>query len=86
MSNWIVGFGSEDHEYVINGVKYIVGSKFQKSNFKEPAENTLLSSRIEKYLTNDFADLTANISTNKISNEYVCSAAGKEDSCSRRKN
>ena len=79
MSHWIIGFGSEDHESVINGVKYIVGSKFQKANLKEPAENTLLSSRIEKYLTNDFADLTANISTNRISNEYVCSAAGKED-------
>ena len=79
MGNWIVGFGSRDHEYVINGVKYIVGSKFQKVNLKEPAENILLSSRIEKYITNDFADLTADISTNKISNEYVCSAAGKED-------
>jgi len=79
MSKWIVGFGSSPQEYVINGVKYVVESKFQKVNHKEPKENILLNDCVENYLLNDFADLTEESPMDKMVAEYVCSATGEED-------
>ena len=43
MDKFIVGFGSTPREYVINGVRYLVESRFQKPNYKEPQENTMLN-------------------------------------------
>lgn len=43
MDKFIVGFGSAPHEYVINGVRYLVESRFQKPNYKESKENTMLN-------------------------------------------
>ena len=57
MDKFIVGFGSAPHEYVINGVRYVVESRFQKPDYKKPKENTLLNNRIGNYLTSDFSDL-----------------------------
>ena len=42
MNKFIVGFGAAPQEYVINGVRYVVESRFQKPNYKEPKENTIL--------------------------------------------
>ena len=56
MDKFIVGFGSTPREYVINGVRYVVESRFQKPDYKKPRENTLLNNRIGNYLTSDFAD------------------------------
>lgn len=79
MNKFIVGFGAAPQEYVINGVRYLVESRFQKPNYKEPKENTMLNNRIGNYLTSDFADLPSASTGNIISTEYDCTAAGKED-------
>ena len=79
MDKFIVGFGAAPQEYVINGVRYLVESKFQNPNYKEPKENTMLNNRIGNYLTSDFADLPSVGSSNIISTEYDCTAVGKEE-------
>lgn len=79
MNKFIVGFGTAQQEYVINGVRYVVESKFQKSDYKKPNKNILLNNRIGNYLTSDFADLPSVGTSNIISTEYDCTAAGKED-------
>ena len=76
---FIVGFGSTPREYVINGVRYVVESRFQKPDYKKPRENTLLNNRIGNYLTSDFADLPSVDTDNIIDTEYDCTAAGKEE-------
>ena len=78
MNKFIVGFGSAPHEYVINGVRYLVESRFQKPNYKESKENTMLNNCIGSYLTSDFADLPSVDADNIIDTEYDCTAAGKE--------
>ena len=79
MNKFIVGFGAAPQEYVINSVRYVVESGFQKPNYKEPKENTMLNNRIGSYLTSDFADLPSVATSNIISTEYDCTAAGMED-------
>lgn len=74
---WIVGIGGLKREYVINGVRYIVSSRFA-----DPKKNhETMKERVEKYVKSDFADLTANGSSDIIKGEYVCSSAstGKEE-------
>ena len=79
MNKFIVGLGVAPQEYVINGVRYVVESKFQNHDYKKPNKNILLNNRIENYLTSDFADLPSVGTNNIISTEYDCAAAGKED-------
>lgn len=79
MNKFIVGFGATPQEYVINGVRYVVESRFQKSDYKKPNKNILLNNRIGSYLTSDFADLPSVGTSNIINTEYDCTAAGKED-------
>ena len=79
MNKFIVGFGTAPQEYVINGVRYVVESKFQKLNYKKPEENTMLNNRIGSYLTSDFADLPSVDADNIIDTENDCTAAGKEE-------
>lgn len=79
MNKFIVGFGAAPQEYVINGVRYVVESRFQKPDYKKPNKNILLNNRIENYITSDFADLPSVGTSNIISTEYDCTAAGKED-------
>lgn len=79
MDKFIVGFGSTPREYVINGVRYVVESRFQKPDYKKPKKNILLNNRIGSYLTSDFADLPYVGTSNIISTEYDCTAAGKEE-------
>ena len=79
MSKFIVPIGFEPDEYVINGVKYIVSSQYQKPNFRDTKQNTVVNGCIGKYLTSDFADLTISDSLDKMVAEYDCSAAGEED-------
>ena len=79
MNKFIVGFGTAPQEYVINGVRYVVESRFQKSDYKKPNKNILLNNRIGSYLTSDFADLPSVGTSNIINTEYDCTAAGRED-------
>ena len=79
MKRFIVGFGSNINEYVINGVRYTVESRYQPVDFKNADKNTKLDNRIKKYIASDFADLPPMKAADKIKIEYVCSAVGKED-------
>ena len=82
-NNWIIGFGANEREYEIGDVTYIVTSHFAKP---ADAEKQTISDRMKNFVGGDFADLTADIDANTIDGEYVCSAAGKEDTCSRKQN
>ena len=79
MNKFIVPLGNQPDEYVINGVRYVVSSKYQKPDFKDLKQNTVLNDCVENYLTSDFADLTVENASSKMIAEYVCSAVGKED-------
>ena len=79
MNKFIVPLGNQPDVYVINGVRYVVSSKYQKPDFKDLKQNTVLNDCVENYLTSDFADLTIENSSSKMMAEYVCSAVGKED-------
>ena len=73
---FIVGIGQGEHEYTVNGVKYIVNSEFKKvdlNNFKDT-----LAEVIGKYIQNDLAQCTNEENGGIMSTECV-STAGKED-------
>ena len=81
--NWIVGLGSNEHAYKIGDVTYIVASHFVRPD----GENRqTITDKMKHYICGDFADLTAAPDSDTIDGEYGCSAAGKEDPCSRKQN
>ncbi len=61
------------NEYVINGVRYIVSTRFSKT------ENKTMKEKLSEFIGSDFAQLTTTEDKNTIQAEYVCSTAGKED-------
>ena len=61
------------NEYVINGVCYIVSTRFSET------ENKTLKEKLSEFIGSDFAQLTTTEDENTIQAEYVCSTAGKED-------
>lgn len=75
---WIVGIGMEERSYTVNGVKYVVSSRFAPTNITEKCEPTL-SDRLHSYIGSGFAKLTIMGQTDIIDDEYACSAAGEED-------
>lgn len=77
-NRWIVGVGMEDRSYTVNGVKYVVSSRFAPSRIKEKCEPTL-SDRLHSYIGSCFAKLTIPRQPDTIAGEYACSAAGEED-------
>ena len=79
MDNFIVGFGQTVNEYKINGVRYIVESRFEPIDFRHLSQNTRIDQRLEHYITGDFADFPIAPEPAKMDSGYVCSAAGKED-------
>ena len=79
MNRFIVSFGSEEREYTINGVRYIVESRYEPINFRNIGQTTKLGSCLKSYITGDFADLPSLSADGKIDAEYVCTAAGKEE-------
>ncbi len=78
VEHWIVGIGPEEHSYTINGVKFVVSSRYAPTKIKEKLEPTL-SNRIASFIGSGFANLTIPEQTNMISEEYACSAAGEEE-------
>lgn len=75
-SKMICSLYQGEQEYVVNGVKYIVGSYFQKSeNDFKPS----IADRFTKIITNGFVPLTTESPPDIVAEEYVCSTAGKED-------
>ena len=47
MDNFIVGFGQTVNEYKINGVRYIVESRFEPIDFRHLSQNTRIDQRLE---------------------------------------
>lgn len=78
MNGFIVGFGPETNEYVVNGVRYIAESRFEPVAFNHMEENCRLDQRLKKYLTASLTDLPLPDEGDMMEAEYVCSAAGKE--------
>ncbi|HZJ77995.1 MAG TPA: hypothetical protein VFD52_04255 [Clostridia bacterium] len=74
ITGWICGLSQGEQKYKINGVTYTVASRFESPQ----SENTI-KSRFSRTITNDFIDLTDDLKIYKMADEYVCSAAGKED-------
>ena len=69
---------SEDEkEYIINGIKYFVSSRYLTDKKSDTFEN-----KIEKYIGSDFTHLSTATNNDRINNEYICLAAGKEVKCS----
>ncbi|MCD7873177.1 MAG: hypothetical protein LUG21_07790 [Clostridiales bacterium] len=79
MKRQIVNFGVGKSEYMINGVRYIVSNRFERIDIKNYNRNAHLKNRLGKYLTGDFAELPINNNDDKMTDEYDCSAVGKED-------
>ena len=65
------------NEYVVNGVRYIVSTRFSKT------ESKTMKEKLSEFIGSDFAHLTTDEDKNTIQAEYVCSTAGKEDKCSQ---
>ena len=61
----------DTNEYVINGVRYIVSTRFSKT------ENKTIKEKLSEFIGSDFAHLTTTQDTNTINTEYVNSTAGE---------
>ena len=59
------------NEYVINGVRYIVSTRFSKT------ENKTMKEKISAFIGSDFAHLTIADDINILNTEYVNSTAGE---------
>ena len=70
-------FSEDEKEYIINGIKYFVSSRYLTDKKSDTFEN-----KIEKYLGSDFTHLSPATNNDRISNEYICLTAGKEVKCS----
>ena len=75
--SFIMGLYADDREYVINGVKYVVSSRFKKFDLKKCGPN--LREKMENVIVSDFAPLTIEGLKDTMADEYTCSAVGKED-------
>lgn len=62
---------TDDSIYVINGVRYIVSTRFSK------AENKTMKEKISHFIGSDFAHLTTADDINTLNKEYVNSTAGE---------
>lgn len=80
MNKFIVGLVDQDHEYEINGVKYIVSSSFQTAKIKE---HQGIVERFGKALKEQFAHLNRKCGFDIMAVDKACSTAGKEEKCSR---
>lgn len=61
----------DTNEFVINGVRYIVSTRFSKT------ENKTMKEKLSEFIGGDFAHLTTTEDKNTINKEYVNSTAGE---------
>ena len=71
---WICGLAQGKSQYKINNVSFIVKSRFEPFD-----SDTTINDRFGRTITSDFIPLTEISGPCKMAEEYVCSAAGKED-------
>ena len=65
-----------EQEYMVNGVRYIVGSSFQSS--KVPTSTTI-HDRFKRIVSGSSVPLSVESTDDTMAAEYVCSTAGKEE-------
>lgn len=65
------------NEYLINGVRYTVESRFVPYDIKR--KQTTFHGKIKRIITSDFIPLTANTDEDILETNNVCLTAGKED-------
>ena len=75
---FIVGIGHDEHEYIINSVRYTVASRYVPVDYRRDDQQTL-SHCLRHYIGSDFADLSVFTEKGMLKGEDACSAAGKED-------
>ena len=73
----VLMLSEDEKEYVINGIKYFVSSRYSTDKKGDTFEN-----KIEKYIGSDFTHLSPTINNDTMNNEYICLTAGKEVKCS----
>lgn len=66
---FICGLAQKEEEYVINGVKYIVGSSFQSAKI---SSNPSIADRFKRIIQNDAAPLTVESTQSKMTADNVC--------------
>lgn len=71
-----VSYGAS--EYVINGVRYTVESRFVPYDIKRRKQTTF-HDKIKRIITSDFIPLTVNTDEDILETNNVCLTAGKED-------
>ncbi len=74
LTGWVCGLLPGEREYKLNGVTYIVSARFEN-----PDSENSIRSRFEEAITNEMIDLMDQPSDDRMAEEYVYSAAGKED-------
>ena len=74
MTGWICGLLPGEREYRLNNVTYFVSARFEGRD----SENSIRS-RFERIISNDLVDLKDQMPDRTMAEEYVYSAAGKED-------
>lgn len=67
---FVCGLGTNENEYIINGVKYIVDSSFQSAKIPN---NPSITDRFKRIIKSDFTPLTAESIQSKIIADNVCS-------------
>ena len=73
----MVWFGKRETEYRINGVRYLVSSRYIPVEIYDLKDNTL-SEKMKCHINSGVADLTALTETDML-NANSCLAAGKEE-------
>ena len=72
---FICALAPDDSEYLINGVKYIVGSSFQSARVETSSS---IADRFKRIITSDSTPLTLDSIQSKMTADNMCWAAGKE--------
>ena len=73
----IKSVSSGANEYVINGVRYTVESRFVPYDIKN--KQTTFHDKIKRIIRSDFIPLTVNTDEDILETDNVCLTAGKED-------
>lgn len=73
---FLCGINPGESEYTINGVRYVVCSRFR--NWKDQTE-TSLPQRFERIIAGNIVPLYVEDADATITAEYACSTAGEED-------
>ncbi len=75
-NSFLCGLYGGEQEYVINGVRYIVESRFESYKDKNI---TTINDRFSKVITGDFAELPIEKTADTIESEYISGCIASAD-------